>query len=310
MAIESDSLALQTAEYGSSTTMESIPSYFRHPNGDIVHEIQLGTGLKQEQKLIGDDDGTAENLVVLQMKEDSPKDVPGTDISNTEQFQLPQSSYCLLISADICSFPFNTGILALGLSLMCLICVLCYTLGNPLMSGIAETEVIIAKYVAVLIGKALNSNVLFDINPIYLLLILTGCSFALTFSRSCTDGRWCVTFIHMIEFLSIKSCHTYDYHSIECETEIPTGIELIGKGAVQVLSGGRRKLSMKRIVFSSMIRLTVGYMFLTNAFLLIVQQMTVLPMFLGVLGLLFVERIDEAIFTVSKRGEMHGTSYS
>lgn len=59
-----------------------------------------------------------------------------------------------------------------------------------------------------------------------------------------------------------------------------------------------------------MIRLTVGYMFLTNALLLIVQQMAVLPMFLGVLGLLFVERIDDAIFTVSKRGEMHGTYYS
>lgn len=191
MAIESDSLALQQAEYGSSTAVVSTPTFFRHPNGDIVHEIQLGTGLKQQQKMIGDA-GTAEYIHVLHTKDEESsknvsKDVPGTDIPNTEQFQLPQSSYWLLISADICSMPFNTGILALGLSLMCLICVLCYTLGNPLMQGLPVTEVIIAKYVAVMMGKALHV-LLF--NPSYLLLILMKCLSEITFLRSCTYGRW------------------------------------------------------------------------------------------------------------------------
>lgn len=89
------------------------------------------------------------------------------------------------------------------------------------------------------------------------------------------------------------------------EEEIPTGLELIGKGAEQRASSGiveGRWFSMKRILLCAILRMGVGYMFILCLFLVVVQESTVLDVFFDVLALEFVENIDNVLFGLSKRG--------
>lgn len=67
------------------------------------------------------------------------------------------------------------------------------------------------------------------------------------------------------------------------EEEIPAALEIIGKGMKQDSSQGK-VFSMKKILFSSMLRLTVGYCFLVTLFMTVVQESEVLGIFFDVLG--------------------------
>lgn len=180
MTAESKSPADNKMESGSFTS-----SFFRHPNGDSVRE---GTGVDQSKISPRRFDALARRLELVEMQLEmqleiqkkstgdetqeyldlisSKKDDPDTNLPSVEQFPLPPSTYCLLFSTDICSLPFNTGIAALGLALICLVTVLYHNLerikspGNPFgMPGVADTEVIVAKYVAVLIGKKMRVKI-------------------------------------------------------------------------------------------------------------------------------------------------------
>lgn len=71
-------------------------------------------------------------------------------------------------------------------------------------------------------------------------------------------------------------------------TEIPTGLELIGKGVEQRIASASsstrnmyamRGFDMKRIVLPALLRLAVGYTFLCCLFLVVVQEQTVLDIF-------------------------------
>lgn len=70
---------------------------------------------------------------------------------------------------------------------------------------------------------------------------------------------------------------------------------MIGKGLEQEVTGGTN-LKFRRIVFSSLLRLAVGYLFLLCLFLVVVQESTVLGIFFDVLALEFVENIDDVSF--------------
>jgi hypothetical protein len=66
------------------------------------------------------------------------------------------------------------------------------------------------------------------------------------------------------------------------ETEIPLGLEIIGKGMRQ----NPQKYQMRCILFSSILRLAVGYLFLSTLFLTVIQESDVLGIFFDVLGTL------------------------
>ena len=97
-------------------------------------------------------------------------------------------------------------------------------------------------------------------------------------------------------------CPDNTYFDCNDKTEIPDGLEIIGKGLEQKLTGNAR-ISMERIVLSSLLRLSVGYVFLSALLVIVVQSSDVLGLFFNVLSLEFVENIDEIIFGLSKRGE-------
>lgn len=91
-----------------------------------------------------------------------------------------------------------------------------------------------------------------------------------------------------------------------CLIEIPTALEIIGKGAEQDMS--RPHIPMRRILLSSFLRLIVGYLFLFSLFVVVVQESTVINIFFNILGLEFVENIDDVLFALFKRGEFCSTS--
>jgi hypothetical protein len=86
------------------------------------------------------------------------------------------------------------------------------------------------------------------------------------------------------------------------EQEIPTSLEIIGKGMEQVPSATGGLLSMPRILFSSILRILVGILFFITMFCCVIQSTSVLEIFFNVLALEFVENIDDAIFALSRRG--------
>ena len=58
----------------------------------------------------------------------------------------------------------------------------------------------------------------------------------------------------------------------------------------------------KRVIFSSVLRLVVGYTFLLSLFINVVQTTDVLSVFFDVLALQFVESIDDVAYALGKRG--------
>lgn len=87
------------------------------------------------------------------------------------------------------------------------------------------------------------------------------------------------------------------------EQEIPTALELIGKGVEQILpSSTGEVISMGRILFSSILRMFLGMCFFVTMFVCVIQSRSVLEIFFNVLALEFVENIDDAIFALSRRG--------
>jgi hypothetical protein len=82
-----------------------------------------------------------------------------TNNNMMDRFELPESTYSLLMTSDIFSLPFQAGIFAYALSLMCLLLVLLDELqnrkpGNPLgVPAGLPPEVRMAQYLGIMIGR-------------------------------------------------------------------------------------------------------------------------------------------------------------
>jgi len=172
------------------------------------------------------------------------------DDDDANKFELPESTFTMIITESIFSAGFCMAIFAQLLSLVCLFLAFKSQKGegegrNPLGLGPdVSREVDVTRYIAILVA-VLN------------------------------------------------------------ESEIPTALEIIGKGIQQ---SGNNMISMKKIVLSSCMRLLLGYVFLVTVFVSVVQSTDVLQMFMNLLALQFVEDIDDILFELSKRGELNFTT--
>ncbi|KAL3792962.1 hypothetical protein HJC23_010975 [Cyclotella cryptica] len=81
------------------------------------------------------------------------------------------------------------------------------------------------------------------------------------------------------------------------EEEIPTGIYLLRR--IPKLSLKTAHINYKKFVASSIVRIIIGYTFLVNAFLVIVQGDRVLDIFYDMLALGFVEQLDDFSFQLA-----------
>ena len=93
------------------------------------------------------------------------------------------------------------------------------------------------------------------------------------------------------------------------EEEIPQGLELImiGWGDVSFILDDNGSAIRKRVLFSSSLRLVVGYMFLVSLFTNVMQSSDVLGVFFDVLALQFVESLDDVVYGLAKRGFFGGS---
>ncbi|KAL7521761.1 hypothetical protein ACHAWX_006442 [Stephanocyclus meneghinianus] len=87
------------------------------------------------------------------------------------------------------------------------------------------------------------------------------------------------------------------YCALLMEEEIPTGIYLLRRIPKSSLSTAH--ISYKKFVGSSIVRIILGYTFLVNAFLVIVQGDRVLDIFYDMLALGFVEQLDDFSFQLA-----------
>ena len=65
---------------------------------------------------------------------------------------------------------------------------------------------------------------------------------------------------------------------------------------------GRYPFEWKKVLFSSLLRMLVGYMFLACLFMTVLQEDDVLNIFFDVLALEFVEKLDDILYALLKRG--------
>jgi hypothetical protein len=93
----------------------------------------------------------------------------------------------------------------------------------------------------------------------------------------------------------------YDGPIFSSDDEIPTGLELIGK-ALEQKSEGDNVFPRNKIFFSSILRISIGAMFLTCLFFVVIQESNVLDIFFDMVALEFVESIDDVIFNLCRRG--------
>ena len=63
-----------------------------------------------------------------------------------------------------------------------------------------------------------------------------------------------------------------------------------------------RPFKRRKVFFSCILRMIVGYLFLACLFLTVVQEDDVLNIFFDVLALEFVEKLDDILFMLLKRG--------
>lgn len=185
------------------------------------------------------------------INEDVEKADNEDDDDDANKFELPESTFTMIITENIFSAGFCMAIFAQLLSLVCLFLAFksqkgVGEVGNPLGLGPdVSREVDVTRYIAIVVA-VLN------------------------------------------------------------ESEIPTALEIIGKGIQQ---SGNNMIRMKRIVLSSCMRLLLGYVFLMTVFVSVVQSTDVLQMFMNLLALQFVEDIDDVMFALAKRGELNLTKH-
>ena len=85
------------------------------------------------------------------------------------------------------------------------------------------------------------------------------------------------------------------------EEEIPTALHLLKRISKQHLQSKFPGLSYWRFVASSLLRFSLGYLFLVNVFVILIQANNVLEIFYDVLALQFLQQLDDIAFTVSQR---------
>ncbi len=84
------------------------------------------------------------------------------------------------------------------------------------------------------------------------------------------------------------------------EEEIPTALFLLKRISKPMLQNQFPEISYWKFVASSILRFTMGYLFLANVVLILIQASEVLEIFYDVLALQFLQQLDDIAFSVSK----------
>ena len=84
------------------------------------------------------------------------------------------------------------------------------------------------------------------------------------------------------------------------EAEIPTGLYLLRRISKAHLKREFPEISYNRFVLSNVLRILMGYLFLVNVVIILIQADEVLAIFYDVLALQFIQDLDDIAFELSK----------
>ena len=85
------------------------------------------------------------------------------------------------------------------------------------------------------------------------------------------------------------------------EEEIPAALFLLRQVPKSSLRQTTPKLNYSRFVFTAIVRLLMGYAFLINMFLVVIQAKAVLDIFYDVIAIQFVQQLDDICFDLAKK---------
>ena len=116
------------------------------------------------------------------------------------------------------------------------------------------------------------------------------------------DGSSLLAFIYfrILEMHFLPCVTLYFYPGLLMEEEIPTGVYLLRMIPKQSLNSKFPRMNYGKFVCSAIVRILMGYIFLLNVFLVVVQSNEVLDIFYDVLALQFLQQLDDIAFSVAK----------
>ncbi|EJK75810.1 hypothetical protein THAOC_02455 [Thalassiosira oceanica] len=134
-----------------------------------------------------------------------------------------------------------------------------------------------------------------------------------TFTKAYTFGI--VTALLSMTCLAMTLIYSFDQGDDSNPWGLPVGVDKRVRGAQflgleLIASGFAHNFSLddgstliyKRVIFSSVLRLVIGYMFLLSLFINVVQNSDVISVFYDILALQFVESLDDVAYALGKRG--------
>ena len=101
-------------------------------------------------------------------------------------------------------------------------------------------------------------------------------------------------------FAKLILAHIVNHMLIIVEEEIPTGLYLLRRISQPYLHSKFPEISYSRFVWSNVLRISMGYLFLVNVLVILVRAEDVLEIFYDVLALQFIQQLDDIAFSVSK----------
>ncbi|KAL7553920.1 hypothetical protein ACHAWF_017444 [Thalassiosira exigua] len=196
-----------------------------------------------------------------------PLDITGErwDGIHEEDLTLPESTHSFLFTEPVYSIPFLFSLGIAAISYACLILALLNNLTTGHIPANVDLSVRIAQYLSILIALLMEEGT----PPLNL-----APSFQLSAAFS------------TIVFFS--------------SPEIPTGLFLLRFLSKPYLKSKFPELSYSKFVCSSLLRITMGYLFLVNVVIILIQADGVITIFYDCLALQFIQKLDDIGFSISK----------
>ena len=264
----------------SSSSSSAVSTLFASPNTnhDTTIRKRLETNIesdnRQEQHAESNHHQTVPTIshMSISIREgDDNDDTKSTyEYCNEEEpITIPQSTHSLLFTEDINSLPFLFSLYITVISYICLILALINNLQNGKIPANVDLSVRIAQYMSILVSKR------------YCVVQYDVCSFQIL-------GLFGFSYILLYTYIHNKKI------ALLMEEEIPTGLYLLRRISKPYLESKFPEVQYPRFVMSSILRITIGYLFLINVILVLIQADVVIEIFYDVLALQFIQQLGNS----------------
>ena len=184
-----------------------------------------------------------------------------------EPLTIPQSTHSFLFTEDINSMPFLFSVGIAGICCTCLLLALINNLQNGQVPANVDVSVRIAQYMSILVSSTIE-------------IVCNNVIVAKYLTCAC------------LLLISSVTMH-YKQIALLMEEEIPTGLYLLRRISKAYFESKFPDLQYYRFVMSSILRITIGYLFLLNVIIVLRQANVVIEIFYDVVALQFIQQLGK-----------------